>query len=97
VLRNADYALDAAHDATDSAAYDGPDCAANWSGGAMAYGHAVPAAPNDALGLSGDRRRERGDDDGCCELRFHERSSLADCVSQRMGGLHSAIMASEVG
>jgi hypothetical protein len=75
VLRNADHAFDAAHDAPDNATYDATNHAGDRAGGAVTHGVSLLAATDDALGLRNDGRRESsGDDDSHCKLHFHEQS-----------------------
>ena len=79
LLRNPDHAFDPADDAADHTAHDATDHGADWTGGALAYGHALLASTHNALGLGRKRRRKRGNnDDSHDELRLHEQTPPPD-------------------
>src|SRR5260370_42092413 len=76
LLRNPDHAFDPADDAADHTAHDATDHGADWTGRALAYGHALLASTHNALGLGRKRRRKRGNNDSHDELRLHEQTPL---------------------
>ena len=77
LLRNPDHAFDPADDAADHTAHDATDHGTDWTGGALAYGHALLTSTHNALGLGRKRRRKRGNnDDSHDELRLHEQTPL---------------------
>jgi len=77
LLRNSNYAFDSSHHAADHTAHDATDHGADWTGRALAYGHALLASAHNALGLGRKRRRKRGNnDDSHDELRLHEQTPL---------------------
>jgi hypothetical protein len=77
LLRNPDHAFDPADDAADHTAHDATDHGTDWTGGALAYGHALLASTHNALGLGRKRRRKRGNnDDSHDELGLHEQTPL---------------------
>ncbi len=70
--RSADHAFDAANDAPGDSTDNAADRRANRAGRAPAFGGASLTASNDALGLRGERRRKRGENDsGFDQAGFH--------------------------
>jgi hypothetical protein len=76
LLRNADHAFDAAHNATDDTTHDATHHGADRAGGALTHGHALLASADNALGLRSYGRRKSGNNDGNGELHFHGQSPL---------------------
>jgi len=71
LLRNADHAFDAAHDATDNTAHDTPHHGADRAGGLVTDGYALLASADNALGLRSHGRRKSGNNDGHGKFHLH--------------------------